>query len=73
MHALALASVLPKAGTAQGDEAGGSDDDSDSDSDEEGADGAKGKVRRAWLAVGGKDERISLWEVYSEERALARQ
>ncbi|KAK4700738.1 ASTRA-associated protein 1, partial [Phenoliferia sp. Uapishka_3] len=39
-------------------------DDDDSSSDEE-----EGTVRpRAWLATGGKDDRISLWEVYPSTR-----
>lgn len=74
LHALALASVLPRSTGGVEDE--GSDGESDSESDSDGGDGGVGgtgrKAGRAWLAVGGKDERISLWEVYPEERGLAR-
>ncbi|SCV73326.1 BQ2448_7252 [Microbotryum intermedium] len=38
------------------------DPDSDSDSDDE--EGMGSRLQRAWLATGGKDERISLWDIY---------
>ena len=63
LHALALAPVLPR--NIHYDSNTDDSSDTDSDSEEEGAAKAtQGKAGRAWLAVGGKDERVSLWEVY---------
>ena len=57
LHAIAFAPckpLLPKSTLA------GEDDSSD---EEEGV-----RLPRAWLATGGKDDRISLWEVYPPKR-----
>jgi hypothetical protein len=58
VYAVAFAPLSTKLGNrgAVGEEEG---EDEDEDEDRGG-----GRVPRAWLAAGGKDERISLWEVY---------
>lgn len=70
LFAIAFASLPLKNESAATSTVEGLEEEESEDSEEEGNYLVKvggGKRRINWLAVGGKDERISLWDVYPSE------
>ncbi|ORY77635.1 WD40-repeat-containing domain protein [Leucosporidium creatinivorum] len=70
LHALAFAPCafpLPPPSSPSNLAEPSNDSDSDSDDDDEAPRWSKA---RPWLAVGGKDEKISLWEMYPPEKGV---
>ncbi|KAI5479676.1 WD repeat protein [Pseudohyphozyma bogoriensis] len=63
LHAIAFAPVPPPRKTDEDEESLEDDEDEDDEASEQNALGQ----RRAWLATGGKDNRITLWEPYPPE------